>query len=117
MNTISLLPKGKPIFPECELALQEPNGLLAAGGMLNVEWLVEAYTKGIFPWFNSDDEEILWWSPSQRAILYPGEMHVSRSLRKLLKKDLFIPHSIILLPPHAVVIQIKSAGFSNSFEI
>ena len=89
MNTISLLPKGKPIFPECELALQEPNGLLAAGGMLNVEWLVEAYTKGIFPWFNSDDEEILWWSPSQRAILYPGEMHVSRSLRKLLRKDLF----------------------------
>ena len=57
--------------------------------MLNVEWLKEAYTKGIFPWFNSDDQEILWWCPSERAILYPGEMHVSRSLRKVLKRDLF----------------------------
>ena len=89
MNTISLLPKGKPVFPEYELALKEPDGLIAAGGLLDVEWLKEAYTKGIFPWFNSDDQEILWWCPSERAILYPGEMHVSRSLRKILKRDLF----------------------------
>ena len=89
MNTISLLPKGKPVFPEYELALKEPDGLIAAGGLLDVEWLKEAYTRGIFPWFNSDDEEILWWCPSERAILYPGEMHVSRSLRKVLKRDLF----------------------------
>ena len=89
MNAISLLPKGKPVFPEYELALKEPDGLLAAGGLLNVEWLKEAYTKGIFPWFNSDEQEILWWCPSERAILYPGEMHVSRSLKKVLKRDLF----------------------------
>ena len=89
MNTISLLPKGKPVFPEYELALKNPDGLIAAGGLLDVEWLKEAYTRGIFPWFNSDDEEILWWCPSERAILYPGEMHVSRSLRKVLKRDLF----------------------------
>ena len=89
MRTITLLPQGKPLFPEYEMALSEPDGLLAAGGMLNVDWLTEAYSKGIFPWFNSDNEEILWWCPSERAILYPGAMHISRSLKKVIKRNSF----------------------------
>ncbi len=89
MKTITLLPPEEPLFPAYEMALNEPDGLLAAGGRLNVDWLTEAYSKGIFPWFNSDNEEILWWCPSERAILYPGTMHISRSLKKAIKKGLF----------------------------
>ncbi|MFT5811520.1 MAG: leucyl/phenylalanyl-tRNA--protein transferase, partial [Rubritalea sp.] len=58
-------PNQPPSFPETSSALNEPNGLLAAGGALSVEWLLEAYRQGIFPWF-SDDEPILWWTPAPR---------------------------------------------------
>ena len=89
MANIDFLEKSPPEFPPVNLALKDPDGLLAVGGDLNPEWLTEAYNKGIFPWFNSDEHEILWWCPSERAIIYPGEMHVSRSLRKVLRKKLF----------------------------
>jgi len=82
VTTIPLLQPEHVGFPNPQQALNEPDGLLAAGGDLSVEWLLCAYTSGIFPWFDSDDEPILWWSPAQRAILRPGAMHVSRSLRK-----------------------------------
>ncbi|HVS27634.1 MAG TPA: leucyl/phenylalanyl-tRNA--protein transferase [Burkholderiales bacterium] len=72
-------------FPPPELALIEPNGLLAAGGDLSPKRLVEAYSKGIFPWFNQG-EPILWWSPDPRMVLFPAELKISRSLRKVLKK-------------------------------
>jgi leucyl/phenylalanyl-tRNA--protein transferase len=72
-------------FPPLETALREPNGLLAAGGDLSAERLIEAYSRGIFPWFNPG-EPILWWSPDPRMVLFPGELKVSRSLRKTLKK-------------------------------
>ncbi len=56
-------------FPPVELALQDPNGLLAAGGDLSTARLLDAYARGIFPWF-SDDDPLLWWSPDPRMVLY-----------------------------------------------
>ncbi|MFH1494690.1 MAG: leucyl/phenylalanyl-tRNA--protein transferase [Pseudomonadota bacterium] len=75
-------------FPPVALALQEPNGLLAAGGALSPQALVEAYRHGIFPWFNPG-EPILWWSPDPRMVLFPAELKVSRSLHKTLKNRAF----------------------------
>ncbi len=71
-------------FPPVEEALQEPNGLLCVGGDLSVERLLEAYRRGIFPWFSAG-QPILWWSPDPRTVLYPGEFKVSRSLAKTLR--------------------------------
>lgn len=75
-------------FPSTKLALSEPDGLLAAGGNLEAETLLQAYKQGIFPWFN-DDQPILWWSPNPRCVLYPEKLHISRSLRRTLNKDPF----------------------------
>ena len=75
-------------FPAVNTALAEPDGLLAMGGDLNPERLVHAYRQGIFPWFE-DDQPILWWSPSQRMVLAPGKMHISRSLRKSMRRQNF----------------------------
>lgn len=72
-------------FPPLEDALVEPNGLLAAGGDLSPERMIQAYRSGIFPWFN-ENEPILWWSPDPRMVLFPTELKVSRSLNKILKK-------------------------------
>lgn len=72
-------------FPPTYQALEEPNGLLAAGGALTPEWLLSAYQRGIFPWYNQGDP-ILWWSPAPRMVIYPDQLHVSRSLRKAIKK-------------------------------
>jgi leucyl/phenylalanyl-tRNA--protein transferase len=74
------------VFPPLESALDEPNGLLAAGGDLSPGRLIAAYRQGIFPWFG-EDEPILWWSPDPRMVLYPEELRVSRSLRKALRRD------------------------------
>lgn len=75
-------------FPPAEEALQEPDGLLALGGDLSPERLLHAYQHGIFPWF-SDDQPILWWSPNPRCVLFPGEVHISRSLRRTLNQQPF----------------------------
>ncbi len=72
-------------FPPVERALREPDGLLAAGGDLSVERLLNAYRHGIFPWY-SDPQPILWWSPDPRCVIFPGKLHVSRSLRKTLRQ-------------------------------
>jgi leucyl/phenylalanyl-tRNA---protein transferase len=72
-------------FPPLRRALREPNGLLAAGGDLSVTRLVQAYRSGIFPWY-SEGQPILWWSPDPRMVLYPGELDLSRSLRKRLRR-------------------------------
>lgn len=79
---ISLLHENTP-FPPVEQALRQPNGLLAAGADLSPTRLLEAYRRGIFPWFSADDP-ILWWSPDPRMVLFPGEFKISRSLRKTL---------------------------------
>jgi leucyl/phenylalanyl-tRNA--protein transferase len=75
-------------FPPVEAALQAPNGLLAAGGDLSPERLLAAYAEGIFPWFGEDDP-ILWWSPDPRMVLYVGEVHVARSLNKVIRGGRF----------------------------
>ena len=74
-------------FPPLASALADPNGLLAAGGDLSPQRLIEAYRSGIFPWFN-EGEPILWWSPDPRMVLIlgAGELKISRSLGKVLKK-------------------------------
>jgi leucyl/phenylalanyl-tRNA--protein transferase len=71
-------------FPPVERALKEPNGLLAAGGDLSSARLLEAYRRGIFPWY-STPEPILWWSPDPRMVLYCADLKVSRSLDKSLR--------------------------------
>jgi len=73
-------------FPPLEQALDEPNGLLAAGGDLSRTRLIRAYRHGIFPWYNPG-EPILWWSPDPRCVLWPDDLHISRSLRKRLRKQ------------------------------
>ena len=72
-------------FPPLSRALAEPNGLLAAGGELSAERLINAYSNGIFPWY-SDDQPLLWWSPDPRMVLVPREVKISRSLGKRLRK-------------------------------
>lgn len=71
-------------FPPVDAALTEPNGLLAAGGDLTPERLLDAYRRGIFPW-SSDDEPMLWWSPDPRMVLFVDELRVSRSLRRRIR--------------------------------
>lgn len=71
-------------FPDTTLAESDPNGLLAIGGDLSETRLMDAYRRGIFPWY-SVGQPILWWSPAPRMVLYPQERHVSRSLRKSLR--------------------------------
>ena len=68
-------------FPPVERALKDPNGLLCAGADLSVPRLLDAYRRGIFPWF-SGREPILWWSPDPRMVLHCEEMKLSRSLAK-----------------------------------
>ena len=76
----------EPIFPPPDYA--DPSGLLAVGGDLSKERLLEAYRLGIFPWY-SDDQPILWWSPDPRLILDLKDFKISRSLSKTLKKGVF----------------------------
>lgn len=72
-------------FPPVEDALQEPNGLLAAGGDLSPARLINAYRSGIFPWYNAG-EPILWWSPNPRTVIFPAHLKVSRSLHRTLRR-------------------------------
>ena len=74
------------LFPEASLALQDPDGLLAIGGDLSEKRILAAYRQGIFPWY-SDDQPILWWSPDPRMVLYPDNLHISKSLRKTLRRE------------------------------
>lgn len=72
-------------FPPSRSALSEPNGLLAIGGDLSPQRLLDAYGRGIFPWFE-DGQPILWWTPDPRMVLFPNEVHCSRSMAKFLRK-------------------------------
>jgi len=81
---IPWLEAGDP-FPPVERALEQPNGLLAAGADLSVPRLLQAYGNGIFPWY-SDGQPVLWWSPDPRMVLAPSELRVPRSLKKRLAK-------------------------------
>ena len=74
------------IFPPPQLA--EKEGLLAVGGDLSQDRLLLAYSMGVFPWY-SDEEPLLWWSPDPRLVLYPKEIKISKTLKKIIKKDEF----------------------------
>ena len=83
MSVIPLLPPGAPLwFPPVEEASED--GVLAAGGDLSPERLVLAYASGIFPWYDKDSP-ILWWSPDPRAVLWPEQFHLSRSMKRFHK--------------------------------
>ena len=84
---IPLLRDNTP-FPPLTAALRAPNGLLAAGASLTPARLLDAYRRGIFPWF-SCGEPILWWSPDPRMVLFPDEFIISRTLRKTLRNKIF----------------------------
>lgn len=73
-------------FPDPALA--EEDGLLAIGGDLSLERLLVAYSNGIFPWF-SEGEPILWYSPHERCVIYPSQIKISKSMKKVLKDELF----------------------------
>jgi leucyl/phenylalanyl-tRNA--protein transferase len=73
-------------FPAVEHATSE--GLLAIGGDLRIERLLEAYRHGIFPWY-SEGQPILWWSPDPRTVLFPERLHIARSLRRSLRPSRF----------------------------
>lgn len=88
------------LFPPSQLALTEPNGLLAVGGDLSPERLLNAYARGIFPWFN-DEDPILWWTPNPRLVFRPDAIHISKSLKKTLRKTL---HSVTVDQSFAEVI-------------
>jgi leucyl/phenylalanyl-tRNA--protein transferase len=124
-------------FPPVEQALDNPDGLLAAGGSLSTRRLEEAYRRGIFPWFNEGDP-ILWWSPDPRTVLRPAGIHLSHSLRKKLKKDAFrvtfdrafprvlagcaAPRSDdagtwLSLPMQRAYVALHSAGMAHSIEV
>ncbi|MGR8950570.1 MAG: leucyl/phenylalanyl-tRNA--protein transferase [Gammaproteobacteria bacterium] len=75
-------------FPDPITALDEPDGLLAAGGDLQTESLLDAYRRGIFPWY-SEGQPILWWCPAERSVIYPGQVNISRSLGKTLRRNTF----------------------------
>ncbi len=73
-------------FPSVKTALDEPDGLLAAGGDLSETRLLNAYRNGIFPWF-SDGQPILWWSPNPRMVFKTDAIHLSKKFKRQLKKS------------------------------
>ncbi|MBR4490301.1 leucyl/phenylalanyl-tRNA--protein transferase [bacterium] len=90
---IYLLSQKKIGFPPVSEA--EDDGLLALGGDLRPERLIQAYKAGIFPWYSEDStleyqgSKILWWSPDPRCVIFPEKVHISRSMRKILKSNVF----------------------------
>lgn len=85
MPLLSYLEPGEAFPPTAE-ALGHPNGLLAAGGLLDSSTLLAAYRRGIFPWYE-EPQPVLWWTPDPRSVLLPGDLHISKSLRKTLRKN------------------------------
>ena len=75
----------KIAFPDPRLG--EPDGLFAVGGDLSIDRLLLAYQHGIFPWYSFRDEEIMWWCPMQRFVIFPDEIHISHSMRTLINKQ------------------------------
>ena len=75
-------------FPSISTALTDPDGLLAVGGCLSTQRIINAYRQGIFPWY-SDEDPILWWSPNPRLVVFPGQLHISKSLQKTQRKQTF----------------------------
>lgn len=86
MNSLSLTYINKSCdFPSPDTALLDPDGLLGFGDDLNTELVLSAYSRGIFPWY-SDEQPILWWSPSKRAVLTPANICIKKSLKQSIRK-------------------------------
>ena len=85
--TMVRLDENEISFPDPEL-YDGHDGIIAFGGDLSLERIWFAYQLGIFPWYNPD-EEILWWCPDPRFVLFPNELKVSKSMRKILNRDVF----------------------------
>lgn len=85
---LTVLDPQAPIFPDPNAALDDPDGLLAVGGNLQPDTLLSAYYQGIFPWY-SDDDPILWWSPKTRCVIKPKALYISKSLKKLIRRQDF----------------------------
>ncbi|WP_447951756.1 leucyl/phenylalanyl-tRNA--protein transferase [Chryseobacterium koreense] len=81
------LPSNEISFPDPELLISD-SGLMAIGGDLSPERLLFAYQLGLFPWFN-EGEEILWWCPDPRFVLFPKDLKVSKSMKKILRDKVF----------------------------
>lgn len=75
-------------FPDVELAMREPDGLLAVGANLSVSTLLTAYRSGIFPWYGPG-QPVMWWAPNPRLVLFPDELRVARSLARTLRQGKF----------------------------
>ena len=89
LQLLHLAPHSPPdAFPDPALAFDAPNGLLAAGGDLGPRRLLCAYRRGIFPWFG-EGQPILWWSPDPRAVLWPDDFRISRTLRRTQRRGTF----------------------------
>ena len=86
--SLTLLDPDSPVFPNPNQAATDPDGLLAVGGNLQPDTLLSAYNQGIFPWYNQNDP-IMWWSPSERCVIRPQHLHISRSLQKHIAKGQF----------------------------
>ena len=81
---IARIDSHKPCFPPVDQALDEPDGLLCAGGNLAVDTLLKAYRRGIFPWYGNN-EPILWWSPGLRMVLTPESLHLSGRMKRSMR--------------------------------
>lgn len=90
-----------PVFPDPSGS--DARGLVAAGGELSPEWLITAYERGIFPWYD-DGLPILWWSPDPRTLLDPEALHVSRSMRR------FIRHTSLTLTFNHAFVEVMQAA-------
>ena len=93
-------------FPPAALALTRPNGLLAIGGDLRPERLLNAYRNGIFPWFDAD-RPILWWSPDPRLVLWLDDFRISRKMKSLARRS---PYEITMNRAFAEVVRNCGAG-------
>ena len=80
-------PLSRSVFPDPNGAT--PEGLVAYGADLTPTLLIDAYSHGIFPWFDDDAEPVLWWSPDPRAVMAPADMHISKSLAKRIRSGVF----------------------------
>lgn len=99
-------------FPAPQRALSEPDGLLCFGGDLSVQRLIQAYSQGIFPWY-SEDEPIMWWCPSDRMVLFPDQLHVSKSLKKNIKQlapQFYFNRNFSAVMTHCATIPRKDRG-------
>jgi leucyl/phenylalanyl-tRNA--protein transferase len=94
--------------------MASPDGILAVGGDLTPERLLEAYRQGIFPWY-ADPEPIIWWSPNPRCVLFPTEIKVSRTMRQILRQKRFAITFDHSFPAVIASCQEKRAGQSGTW--